>query len=31
VQDRTKIVPEAPPNSGDKNQIIEVKLHTATK
>ena len=31
VQDRTKIVPEARPNSGDKNQIIEVKLHTATK
>jgi hypothetical protein len=31
VQDRTKNVPEAPPNPGDKNQIIEVKLHTATK
>jgi hypothetical protein len=31
VQDRTKIVPEAPPNSGDKNQVIEVKLHATTK
>lgn len=29
VQDRTKIVPKAPPNSGHKNQVIEVKLHTA--
>ena len=29
VQDRTKIVPESRPNSGDKNQIIEVKLHAA--
>ncbi|MGA8476560.1 MAG: hypothetical protein WB696_01240 [Chthoniobacterales bacterium] len=29
VQDRTKILPKAPPNSGLKNQVIEVKLHTA--
>jgi len=29
VQDRTRIVSKAPPNSGRKNQIIEVKLHTA--
>ena len=29
VQDRTRIVSKAPPNSGHKNQIIEVKLHVA--
>jgi len=29
VQDRTKLVLDAPPNSHDKNQIIEVKLHVA--
>jgi hypothetical protein len=29
VQDRTKIPPKAPPNTGLKNQVIEVKLHTA--
>lgn len=29
VQDRTKILPKAPPNSGLKDQVIEVKLHTA--
>jgi len=29
VQDRTKLVLDALPNSGDKNQIIEVKLHVA--
>jgi len=29
VQDRTKLVLDAPPNSDDKNQIIEVKLHVA--
>ena len=29
VQDRTKLVLDAPPNSHDKNQIVEVKLHVA--
>jgi hypothetical protein len=29
AQDRTKIVLEAPPNSIEKNQIIEVNLHVA--
>jgi hypothetical protein len=29
VQDRTKLVLDAPPNSHDQNQIIEVKLHVA--
>jgi hypothetical protein len=29
AQDRTKLVLDAPPNSTDKNQIIEVKLHVA--
>jgi hypothetical protein len=29
VQDRTKLVLDAPPNSHDENQIIEVKLHVA--
>jgi hypothetical protein len=29
VQDRTKLVLDAPPNSHDENQIVEVKLHVA--
>jgi hypothetical protein len=29
VQDRTKLVLEARPNSDDKRQVIEVKLHVA--